>query len=141
ELLGKMSNVAAAAFCPFISAASPQMFGFDDWTDLSKPRDIEKIFDTVEYAKWKSFRESEDARFVNLVMPRVLARLPYGSQTKPIEEFGYEEVALDERGRAKPVPHDNYTWMNAAYVMGTKLTDAFAKYRFCTATRGAEGGG
>ena len=141
ELLGKMSNVAAAAFCPFVAAASPKLFGFDQWTELSKPRDLEKIFDTVEYAKWRSFRESEDSRFVALVMPRVLARLPYGSTTKPIEEFDFEEVELDAAGRAKPVPHDHYTWMNAAFVYGTKLTDAFAKYGWCTAIRGAEGGG
>jgi len=141
ELLSKMSNVAAAAFAPFITAAGADLFGFKDWTELSKPRDLEKIFESVEYAKWRSFRDSEDARFVNLVMPRVLARLPYGSQTKPVEAFAYEEVPLDERGRAKPVPHEHYTWMNAAYVMGTRLTDAFAKYGFCTAIRGAEGGG
>lgn len=141
ELLSKMSNVAAAAFCPFISATAPGMFGFKDWTEMSKPRDLEKIFETTEYAKWRGFRDSEDSRFVSLVMPRVLARLPYGAATKPIEEFGYEEVELDAQGNAKPVPHDHYTWMNAAYVMGTKLTDAFAKYGFCTAIRGAEGGG
>jgi type VI secretion system protein ImpC len=141
ELLAKMSNVAAAAFCPFITAASPNLFGFGEWTELSKPRDLEKIFETVEYAKWKSFRDSEDSRFVSLVMPRVLARLPYGSQTKPIEEFNYEEVGLDEKGKAKAVPHEHYTWMNASYVLGTKLTDAFAKYGFCVAIRGAEGGG
>jgi len=141
ELLSKMSNVAAAAFAPFITAAGADLFGFKDWTDLSKPRDLEKIFESTEYAKWRSFRDSEDSRFVNLVMPRVLARLPYGKNTKPIESFAYEEVPLDERGRAKPVPHEHYTWMNAAYVMGTRLTEAFAKYGFCTAIRGAEGGG
>jgi type VI secretion system protein ImpC len=141
ELLSKMSNVAAAAFAPFIAAAGADLFGFQNWTDLSKPRDLEKIFESTEYAKWRSFRDSEDARFVNLVMPRVLARLPYGKNTKPIETFAYEEVPLDDRGRAKPVPHEHYTWMNAAYVMGTRLTEAFAKYGFCTAIRGAEGGG
>jgi type VI secretion system protein ImpC len=141
ELLSKMSNVAAAAFCPFVSAADPTLFGFDKWTELAKPRDLEKIFDTIEYTKWKSYRDSEDSRFVTLAMPRVLSRLPYGANTKPIEEFEYEEVALDKKGKAKPVPHDHYTWMNAAYVMGTKLTDAFAKYGWCTAIRGAEGGG
>jgi type VI secretion system protein ImpC len=141
ELLTKMSNVAAAAFCPFISAASPQMFGFDKWADLSKPRDLEKIFDTAEYAKWKGYRESEDSRFVNLVMPRVLSRLPYGASSKPIEEFDFEEVEVDEKGHHKEVPNENYTWMNAAYVMGTRLTDAFAKTGFCVAIRGAEGGG
>jgi type VI secretion system protein ImpC len=141
ELLSKMSNVAAAAFCPFISAAAPGLFGFESWNELSKPRDLEKIFETVEYAKWRSYRDSEDSRFATLVMPRVLSRLPYGSQTKPIEEFNFEEVAVDARGKGKPVPHDHYAWMNAAYVMGTRLTDSFAKYGFCTAIRGAEGGG
>jgi len=136
DLLGKMSNVAAAAFCPFISAADPKLMGFDGWQELTKPRDLEKIFQAIEYTKWKSFRDSEDSRFVSLVMPRVLARMPYGADTKPIEEFGYEEVDA-----SKPVPHDDFTWMNAAYVMGTKMTDAFAKYGFCTAIRGAEGGG
>lgn len=136
DLLSKMSNVAAAAFCPFVTAAGPGLFGFDSWQELSKPRDLEKIFTAIEYTKWRSFRESEDSRFVSLVMPRVLSRLPYGANTKPIEEFGYEEV-----DPAKPVPHDSFTWMNAAYVMGTKMTDAFAKYGFCTAIRGAEGGG
>ena len=141
ELLGKMSNVAAAAFCPFISAASPALFGFDSWPELAKPRDLEKIFDTIEYTKWKSYRDSEDSRFVTLAMPRVLSRLPYGAATKPIEEFNYEEVELDSRGKAKPVPHEHYAWMNAAYVLGTRLTNAFSQYNWCTAIRGAEGGG
>jgi type VI secretion system protein ImpC len=141
NLLGKMSNVAAAGFCPFIAAASPRLLGFDRWTELSKPRDIEKIFDTVEYAKWKSYRESEDSRFVTLVMPRVLARLPYGTATAPVEEFDFEEVPSDDSGKHKAVPNDHYTWMNAAYVLGTRLTDAFAKHSFCVAIRGAEGGG
>jgi type VI secretion system protein ImpC len=141
ELLSKMSNVSAAAFAPFVAAADPSLFGFNAWTELSKPRDLEKIFESSEYAKWRGFRDSDDSRFVNLVMPRVLSRLPYGSKTKPIEEFGFEEVDLDAKGNAKPVAHDHYAWMNAAYVMGTKLTDAFAKYGFCVAIRGAEGGG
>jgi type VI secretion system protein ImpC len=141
DLLSKMSNVAAAGFAPFISAASPTLMGFDKWTELSTPRDLEKIFDSVEYTKWRSFRDSEDSRFTTLVMPRVLSRLPYGSKTKPVEEFNYEEAPLDEQGRAKPFPHESYAWMNAAYVLGTRLTDAFAKYGFCVAIRGFEGGG
>jgi len=136
DLLSKMSNVAAAAFCPFVSAAAPQLFGFENWQELSKPRDLEKIFSAVEYTKWRSFRDSEDSRFVNLVMPRVLSRLPYGANTKPIEAFNYEEVDA-----SKPVPHDSFTWMNASYVMGVRMTDAFARSGFCTAIRGAEGGG
>jgi type VI secretion system protein ImpC len=141
ETLRLISNVAAAGFSPFISAAAPQLFGFSDYTELSKPRDIAKIFETAEYTKWRSYRESEDSRFVSLVLPRTLARLPYGSATKPIEEFGYEEAPYDANGAAKAMGHQEYCWMNAAYVMGTKMTDAFAKYGFCTAIRGAEGGG
>lgn len=141
SMLEKISNVAAAAFCPFISAADPKLFGFESWTELSQPRDLEKIFDSAEYAKWRSFRESEDARFVSLVMPRVLSRLPYGANTSPVEEFDFEEVELDAQGNSKPVSHENYTWMNAAYVMGTNLTRAFSQYGWCTAIRGAEGGG
>ena len=140
-LLSKVSNVAAAAFCPFISAASPTLFGFDNWTELTKPRDLEKIFDTVEYTKWRSFRDTEDARFVTLTMPRVLARLPYGANTKPVEEFEYEEVSVGAGKKAIQVPHDQYCWMNASYVLGTRLTNAFSKYGWCTAIRGAEGGG
>ncbi|WP_115719853.1 type VI secretion system contractile sheath large subunit [Gallaecimonas mangrovi] len=142
ETLGLMSNVAAAGFCPFLSAASPSLFGFDNWTELTKPRDLEKVFESLEYTKWRSFRDSEDSRFVSLSMPRVLARLPYGEATKPIEEFGYEEFDVDpQTGRAGTTDHDKYCWMNASYVLGTRMTEAFAKYGFCTAIRGAEGGG
>lgn len=141
EMLSKMSNVAAAAFCPFISAADPKLFGFEGWTELAKPRDLEKIFDSAEYAKWTSFRESEDSRFVTLTAPRVLSRLPYGSQTKPCDEFNFEEAATDKKGNMVGMENNEYTWMNSAYVMGTRLTDAFAKYGWCTAIRGAEGGG
>jgi type VI secretion system protein ImpC len=141
ETLRLVSNVAAGAFAPFISAAGASMFGFKDWTELTKPRDLAKIFETAEYGKWRSFRDSEDARFVSLVMPRVIARLPYGAATKPIDEFAYEEAPYDASGAARPMDHHDYCWMNAAFVMGTRLTDAFAQYGFCTAIRGAEGGG
>jgi type VI secretion system protein ImpC len=140
ETLSMVSNVAAGAFAPFISAASPKLLGLDSHTQLSQPRDLAKIFDSTEYVKWRSFRDSEDARFVTLVMPRVLARPPYGSQTKPIDEFNYEEAPI-ENGVTRPMPHEQFTWMNASYALGARLTDAFAKNGFCTAIRGAEGGG
>ncbi|MFG1462659.1 type VI secretion system contractile sheath large subunit [Xanthobacter sp. DSM 24535] len=140
ELLTQMSSVAAAAFAPFIAAASPKLFGFDDYTELSKPRDLEKIFDSIEYAKWRSFRDSEDSRFVTLTLPRTLARLPYGADTKPVEAFDFEEAPV-VNGVPRAMNHSDYTWMNSAYVMGVRLTDAFAQHGWCTAIRGAEGGG
>lgn len=141
DMLGSLSNIAAASFCPFISAASPQMFGFDSYTELSKPRDLEKIFDSAEYVKWRSFRDTEDSRFVSLAMPRVLARLPYGAATKPIEAFNFEEANVTADGTQLESEHDTYCWMNAAYAMGTTLTKSYAEYGWCTSIRGAEGGG
>lgn len=141
SLLSKMSNVAAAGFCPFLSATSPKMFGFDSFTELSKPRDLEKIFESADYIPWRSFRESEDSRFVTLTMPRTLARLPYGTATKPVEAFNFEEANVTADGKHIESEHDSYCWMNAAYTLGTTLTQAFAKYGWCTSIRGAEGGG
>jgi len=141
ELLAGMASVAAAAFAPFIAAAGPKMFGFGDFTELTRPRDLAKIFDSQEYLKFKNFRESEDARFVTLVMPRVLARLPYGEKGKSVEEFTFEEALSDADGTVRPLQHSQFTWMNAAYVLGSRLTEAFAIYGWCTAIRGAEGGG
>jgi type VI secretion system protein ImpC len=141
SLLASISNIAAAGFCPFIAAASPQLFGFNQWAELCKPRDLEKIFTAQEYARWRSLRDTQDARFISLVMPRVLARLPYGKATQPIEAFNYEETLTDMAEHTKQLSHEDYCWMNAAYVMGVKLTNAFSEYGWCTAIRGAESGG
>jgi type VI secretion system protein ImpC len=134
ELLEKISNVAAAAHAPFLSAASPDMFNLPSLSDLGAPRDLSKIFDTTEYAKWKSFRASDDSRYVGLCLPHVLMRLPYGRDTKPVEGFNYEE-GVDG------TDHNKYLWGNAAYALGSRLTDAFAQYGWCAAIRGVEGGG
>jgi type VI secretion system protein ImpC len=133
-LLEKISNVAAAAHAPFISAANPQLFNLDSYTDLGAPRDLAKIFDTVEYAKWRSFRESEDSRYVGLTLPHILMRLPYGPETIPVEDFNFKE---DVDG----TDHSKYLWSNAAYAFGARLTSAFAKHHWCAAIRGVEGGG
>jgi type VI secretion system protein ImpC len=133
-LLEKVSQVAAAAHAPFISAASPKLFNWEGFTELGGPRDLAKIFQTVEYAKWKSFRESEDSRYVGLALPHILMRQPYGREFVPTESFNYEE-GVDG------TDHTKYLWGNAAYALGTRLTDAFAKYHWTAAIRGVEGGG
>jgi type VI secretion system protein ImpC len=134
SLLEKVAGVANAAHAPFLSAASPELFNWDDFTELSGPRDLAKIFDTPEYAKWKSFRESEESRYVGLCMPHILMRLPYGPDTTPVEAFNFKE---DVDGK----DHGKYLWGNAAYALGARITDAFAKYGWCAAIRGVEGGG
>ncbi len=141
DFLSSMSNVAAASFAPFISATNAKMFGLSDFSELSKPRDLAKGFEAQDYARWRSFRESDDAAFVTLTMPRVLARVPYGAATKPVDEFSYEEAPKDAKGADKPLKNEEYCWMNAAYVLGARMTDAFAQTGFCTTIRGAENGG
>ncbi len=133
-LLEELSHVAAAAHAPLISAAAPQLFNLDSFTELGNPRDLAKIFQSVEYAKWKSFRDSEDSRYVGLALPHILMRLPYGQATVPTESFNFEE-------NVDGTDHGKYLWGNAAYALGTRLTDAFAKYSWCAAIRGVEGGG
>ncbi len=133
-LLEKISNVAAAAHAPFVAAASAQLFGWDDFTQLAEVRDLAKIFDRIEYVKWRSFRESEDSRYVGLCLPHTLMRLPYGMDTVPTETFNFTETV-------DGTDHKKYLWGNAAYSFGTRLTEAFAKYYWTVAIRGVEGGG
>lgn len=133
-LLDKISHVAAAAHAPFISSASPALFDMKRFTDLSVPRDLSKIFESGELDGWRSFRDGEDSRYVALTLPRYALRLPYGAKTIPVENFNFEE---DVDGR----DHDKYLWGNAAYLVGLRLTDAFAKHSWTTAIRGVEGGG
>ncbi len=134
EFLEKMSQVAAAAHAPFLTAASPELLNMQSYEQLGDPRDIGKIFDSTEYAKWKSFRASEDSKYVGLAMPRILMRLPYGKDTKPVEGFAYEE-------KVDGTDHSKYLWGNAAYALGARITGAFAQYGWCAAIRGVEGGG
>lgn len=133
-LLEKLSNVAAAAHAPFIAAANPKLFDMNSFTELAVPRDLSKIFESLELIKWRSFRESEDSRYVSLVLPNFLLRLPYGPDTKPVEGMDYLE---DVNG----TDHSKYLWGNAAWMLAARITSAFAKYGWCAAIRGAEGGG
>jgi type VI secretion system protein ImpC len=134
ELLEKVSQVAAAAHAPFLTAASHEMFNLESYTEIDAPRDMGRVFDTTEYAKWKGFRQSEDSRYVGLTCPRILMRLPYGAETVPVDEFNYEE-------RVDGTDHSKYLWANAAWALGTRLTQAFAQYGWCACIRGVESGG
>lgn len=134
ELLEKISNVASAAHAPFMAGASPELLNMDNFTNLDAPRDIGKIFDTTEYAKWKSFRQSEDSRYAALALPHVLMRLPYGKDNVQVDAFSYEE-------NVDGTDHSKYLWANAAWALGARLTQSFALYSWCASIRGVEGGG
>lgn len=134
EMLGELSKVAAAAHAPFITGASPTLMQMDSWQELANPRDLTKIFTTPEYAAWRSLRDSDDAKYLGLAMPRFLARMPYGARTNPVEAFNFEE----DTGSAD---HGKYTWANAAYAMATNINRSFKEYGWCTRIRGIESGG
>lgn len=134
SILDKISGVAAAAHAPFIAAASPKLFDMDSFDELSIPRDLSKIFESTELVKWRSFRESEDSRYVTLTLPHMLMRLPYGPDTVPVDGFDYRED-VDGSDATK------YCWGNSAYGLGQRITNAFSAYRWCAAIRGVEGGG
>lgn len=133
-LLKLLSNVAAAAHAPLITGADPKLFNLQDFSELANPRDLAKIFDGVEYASWRSFRESEDSRYCALTLPRVLGRLPYGADFKQVDEFNYEEN-VNGKDSSK------YLWMNSAWAYAARITDAFAKSGWLANIRGVEGGG
>ena len=134
EILSGIAQIAAAGHAPFITGADSGLMGMDSWQELSNPRDLAKIFSTPEYAAWRSLRDSEDAKYLGLAMPRFLARQPYGSKTDPVEEFDFEE---DTEG----ADSDKYVWANSAYAMATNINQAFKEYGWCTQIRGVESGG
>jgi type VI secretion system protein ImpC len=134
QLLSDIAQIAAASHTPFIAAAAPTVMGMDSWNELANPRDLTKIFQTPEYAAWRSLRESEDSRYIGLCMPRFLSRLPYGEKTEPVDEFHFEE---DVEG----ADSSKFCWSNAAYAMATNITRSFKLYGWCSRIRGIESGG
>jgi type VI secretion system protein ImpC len=134
SLLGQMAQISAAGHAPFITGTAPTLMGMNSWQELANPRDLAKIFSAPDYAAWRSLRESDDAKYVGLAMPRFLSRLPYGAKTSPVEEFDFEE----ETGVGD---HSKYTWANAAYAMAVNVNRSFKMYGWCSSIRGVENGG
>lgn len=134
QLLRSISKIAAASHAPFFAAAEPTLMGMDSWTELTNPRDLSKLFDTPDYAAWKSLRDAEDSRYVGLCMPRVLSRQPYGSKSEPVEEFNFEEQTDGHTG-------EKYGWMNAAYPMAVNINRAYKEYGWTVRIRGVQSGG
>ena len=133
KLLQHVASVASMAHAPFIAAAGPEFFGLEDFNGLPNVKDLKSTFEGPQYIKWNSFRESEDSRYVSLTLPRFLLRLPYGPDTKPVKAFNYEEDVS--------ASHEHYLWGNTAFAFATRITDSFAKYRWCTNIIGPLGGG
>jgi len=133
KLLQYCASVATMAHAPFVTAASPAFFGLLDFNTLPHLKDLKSIFDGPQYTKWQSFRETEDSRYVGLTLPRFLLRLPYGPDTQPVKAFNYQEDVS--------ASHNHYLWGNSSFAFASKLTDSFAKYRWCANIIGPAGGG
>ncbi|WP_332328173.1 type VI secretion system contractile sheath domain-containing protein [Endozoicomonas sp. GU-1] len=140
-LLRYLGVVAAASHSPLIAAASPGLFEFDDIRKLGAGRPVAAGFDASAYASWNAFRDSDDARYVALTMPRTLARLPYGEAASPVKGFNFEEFPKGRDGVHRPRSNRDFTWSNAAYDMGLLINNAFTAFGWCTAIRGLENGG
>jgi type VI secretion system protein ImpC len=134
RLLGGLSRVAAMAHAPLITGTSPKMLNMRSFTQINEPYQLDQIFEKADYAAWKSFRQTEDSRYVALTLPRMLLRAPYGSESIPAEGFNFEE---DVDGR----DHDRYLWGNAAWALAARVTLAYAKNGWCANIRGVESGG
>lgn len=134
EMLGQIAQIAAAAHAPFISAAAPALMAMEQWQELANPRELGRIFAAPDYAAWRSLRESEDAKYLGLCLPRFLARQPYGARSNPVEEFEFEESANGGDS-------SRYTWANAAYAMAVNINRSFKSYGWCSSIRGVESGG
>jgi type VI secretion system protein ImpC len=134
ELLGEISKISAAMHSPFITAAAPSLFQMESWQELSNPRDLTKIFQTPEYAGWRSLRDSDESRYIGVAMPRFLARRPYGAKSDPVDEFDFEE----ETGGSDA---SKYTWANSAYAMAVNINRSYKLYGWCSRIRGIESGG
>ena len=134
QLVRDLSKIASASMAPLIAGADPNLMRMDSWTELMNPRDLSKVMDTPDYAAWRGLRDADDSRYVALCLPRVLARLPYGSKSEPIEEFAFEEDTDGHTG-------EKYSWMNAAYAMAVNINRAFKEYGWTVQIRGVESGG
>jgi type VI secretion system protein ImpC len=134
ELLGEMAKIASSAHCPFIAGGAPSLLQMDSWQELANPRDLTKIFGNTEYSAWRSLRDSDDSKYIGLAMPRFLARLPYGVNTNPVDEFDFEEETAAGN-------HSKYCWANSAYAMAVNINRSFKSFGWCTSIRGVESGG
>ncbi len=133
KLLQYMGALGAMAHAPFISSVGPEFFGIESFEELPNIKDVKSIFESPKYTKWRSIRESEDARYLGLTAPRFLLRVPYDPTENPIKSFVYHENVSQA--------HEHYLWGNTAFAFATRLTDSFAKYRWCPNIIGPQSGG
>ncbi|MBF8781400.1 type VI secretion system contractile sheath large subunit [Pseudomonas fulva] len=133
KLMQYVSSVSCMAHAPFVAAAGPKFFGLDSFTGLPDLKDIRDHFEGPQFAKWQSFRRSEDSRYMALTLPRFLLRTPYDPEDNPVKTFAYKENVAN--------CHEHYLWGNTAYAFATRLTDSFAKFRWCPNIVGPQSGG
>ncbi|MGE8295081.1 MAG: type VI secretion system contractile sheath large subunit [Pseudomonas sp.] len=133
KTLQYVASVACMSHAPFIASAGPKFFGLETFTGLPDLKDLKDHFEGPQFTKWQSFREQEDARYVGLTVPRFLLRNPYDPEDNPVKSFVYKENVANS--------HEHYLWGNTAYAFASRLTDSFAKFRWCPNIIGPQSGG
>lgn len=133
KFLSKAASIAAMAHAPFIVGAGPKFFGLESFEGLPDLKDMQDVMSAPQFAAWRGFRENEDSRYVGLTLPRFLLRAPYDPEDNPISKFTYKEDVSSS--------HEDYLWGNTVYAFGSRLTDSFANYRWCTNIIGPNSGG
>jgi type VI secretion system protein ImpC len=133
EMLRKLASVASMSHCPIVANASPEFFGDASFRSLPNLKDLKAIFEGPQYARWRGFRESEDARYIGLAMPRMMLRVPYGENGIPVKAFNFTEDVVDH--------HERYLWGHASNALITRITESFAKYRWAPNIIGPQAGG
>lgn len=131
--LRSISQVAAAAFSPFIATAAPEFFGLDSWRDLERPINLARVFAQSEYTKWNALRRETDSRFIGLTLPRMLMRAPYGDDPYRVDGFCYREQIRHPKGGEN-------LWGSAAYAFGAVLLRAFGECGWLAGIRGIDRG-
>ncbi|MBU2510644.1 type VI secretion system contractile sheath large subunit [bacterium] len=136
HLLQLISKVASAAHSPFISGVHPGLLDMGSFSELSAPENLARIFENREMTKWQSFRKSEDSRYVVLVLPQILLRLPYGKSKTKLDSGTIQYEEMVEKSDA-----ENYLWGNAAYALGQRICNAFEEYGWMARFLGVDGSG
>lgn len=129
ETLQGISGVAAAAFAPFIASAHPSLFDLEHFGEFERQIDLSRTFSQADYIAWRSFRDTEDARFVGLTLPRTLMRLPYGTDPARRDAFIFREQTDHPDG-------SGYLWGNPAFAYATVLIRAFTESGWLADVRG-----
>lgn len=144
NLLSNISKISAAAHSPFLGAVSSRFFSKNSMAEVNAIDDIESYMERAEFSKWRTFRNSEDARYVGLILPKFLLRLPYNDDSNPVKEFSFnEKISMDmsDNSSSDFSEENHYLWGNSAFAFAGNMIKSFIENGWCVQIRGPQSGG